>query len=63
MEKETKKGLHEFLSALGAGAIGGALGAYLADLFSLHWVFLGLSVAAMFLVSYKALLLFFGKIT
>lgn len=62
MKKETKKNLSEFWSALFAGAIGGSLGTYIAELFNLHWALLGLLVAVIFLASYRLFLLLFEKV-
>lgn len=62
MEKETKKSLDQFWSALFAGAIGGSLGSYIANLLELHWAWLGLLVAAIFLISNKLFLLLFEKL-
>jgi len=61
MKKEAKKSLKEFWSALLAAAIGGSLGTYIANLLNLHWIFLGLLVVIIFLVSYKLFLILFKK--
>ena len=61
MEKESKDGLCEFLSALCAGVVGAALGTYVTDALGLNWLFLGLLVAIIFLIAYKAFLVLFEK--
>lgn len=62
MEKETKKSLNEFWAALLAGAIGGSLGGYIADLLDLHWALLGLLVAVIFLACNKLFLSLFARL-
>ncbi|GEM_PF-3262406 len=61
MMKKAKKNLNAFWSALFAGAIGGSLGTYIANLFNLHWVLLGLLVTIIFLISNKLFLTLFNK--
>ncbi len=61
MKNETKTSLSEFWSALFSGAIGGSLGTYIANLLNLHWILLGLLVAAIFLISNKLFLILFKK--
>lgn len=61
MKKENKKGLSEFFSALFAGALGGSLGTYIANLYDLHWVYLGVLVVIIFLVSNTLFRLLFKR--
>ncbi len=62
MKKEGKS-LNEFWAALLAGAVGGSLGTYIADLLGLHWALLGLLVAVIFLTSNRLVLLLINKLT
>ena len=61
MKKATKNSLNEFWSALFSAVIGSFLGRYIANLFNLHWVFLALLVAIIFLISYKIFISLFKK--
>lgn len=43
-----QKYMNEFWAALPSAALAGSLGSYVAELYELHWVWLGLMVAVIF---------------
>ena len=56
-KNETKRSLNEFWAAIFAAAIGSYVGKFITYIFNLHWIFLGILVAVLFLLFNKVFLM------